>query len=104
MKDKLTELEAKKKQIAAGGGEARVSAQHARGKLTARERIEKLLDSGSFTELSAFCAHRASDFGLSDTVHPGDAVITGCGNIDGRKVFLYSQDFTVLRGSISEVV
>jgi propionyl-CoA carboxylase beta chain len=104
MKDKLTELEAKKRQIAAGGGEARVSAQHARGKLTARERIEKLLDPSSFTELSAFCAHRASDFGLADTVHPGDAVVTGCGTIDSRKVFVYSQDFTVLGGSISEVV
>jgi acetyl-CoA carboxylase carboxyltransferase component len=104
MKDKLTELEAKKRQIAAGGGEARVSAQHARGKLTARERIEKLLDPGSFIELSAFCAHRALDFGLADTVHPGDAVVTGCGNIEGRKVFIYSQDFTVLGGSISEIV
>ncbi|APV44590.1 propionyl-CoA carboxylase beta chain [Dehalogenimonas formicexedens] len=104
MNDKLTELEAKKKEIAGGGGEARVKAQHARGKLTARERIEKLLDAGSFVELSAFCAHRASDFGLGDTVHPGDAVVTGGGTIDGRKVFIYSQDFTVLGGSISEVV
>ncbi len=104
MKDKLTELEAKKQQIAGGGGEARVKAQHARGKLTARERIEKLLDPGSFIELSAFCSHRSADFGLADTVHPGDAVVTGCGAIDGRKVFVYSQDFTVLGGSISEVV
>jgi len=104
MKDKLTELDSKKQQIAAGGGEARVKAQHARGKLTARERIEKLLDPGSFLELSAFCSHRSTDFGLTDTVHPGDAVVTGCGMIDGRKVFVYSQDFTVLGGSISEVV
>ena len=104
MKDKLAELEAKKQQISAGGGEARVKAQHARGKLTARERIEKLLDPGSFTELSAFCSHRSTDFGLIETVHPGDAVVTGCGAIDGRKVFIYSQDFTVLGGSISEVV
>ncbi|PPD58641.1 acyl-CoA carboxylase subunit beta [Dehalogenimonas etheniformans] len=104
MNDKLTELEAKKKEIAEGGGEARVKAQHARGKLTARERIEKLLDPGSFTELSAFCSHRSTDFGLADTVHSGDAVVTGSGTIGGRKVFLYSQDFTVLGGSISEVV
>ncbi len=104
MKDKLTELEAKKQQIAGGGGEARVKAQHARGKLTARERIEKLLDPGSFLELSAFCSHRSTDFGLADQQHPGDAVVTGCGAIDGRKVFVYSQDFTVLGGSISEVV
>ena len=104
MKDKLAELEAKKQQISAGGGEARVKAQHARGKLTARERIEKLLDPSSFTELSAFCSHRSTDFGLIETVHPGDAVVTGCGAIDGRKVFIYSQDFTVLGGSISEVV
>jgi acetyl-CoA carboxylase carboxyltransferase component len=104
MKDKITELEAKKQQIAEGGGEARVKAQHARGKLTARERIEKLLDPGSFTELSAFCSHRATDFGLVDTVHPGDAVVTGSGSIGNRKVFIYSQDFTVLGGSISEIV
>ena len=104
MKDKLKELESKKQQIAGGGGEARVKAQHARGKLTARERIEKLLDPGSFTELSAFCSHRAADFGLAEQQHPGDAVVTGCGTIEGRKVFIYSQDFTVLGGSISEVV
>ncbi|XUW99486.1 MAG: acyl-CoA carboxylase subunit beta [Dehalogenimonas sp.] len=104
MNDKLIELEGKKKEIAVGGGEARVKAQHARGKLTARERIEKLLDPYSFTELSAFCSHRSTDFGLADTVHPGDAVVTGSGTIGGRKVFLYSQDFTVLGGSISEVV
>jgi propionyl-CoA carboxylase beta chain len=104
MKDKLTELEAKKQQIAGGGGEARVKAQHARSKLTARERIEKLLDPGSFLELSAFCSHRSTDFGLADQQHPGDAVVTGCGAINGRKVFVYSQDFTVLGGSISEVV
>jgi len=104
MKDKFEELAAKKSQIVSGGGEARVKAQHARGKLTARERIEKLLDPSSFTELSAFCAHRASDFGLADTIHPGDAVVTGCGTIDSRKIFVYSQDFTVLGGSISEVV
>ena len=82
MKDKLTELEAKKQQIAGGGGEARVKAQHARGKLTARERLEKLLDPGSFVELSAFCSHRATDFGLAEQQHPGDAVITlGAGSI-----------------------
>ncbi|MEN8613829.1 acyl-CoA carboxylase subunit beta [Dehalogenimonas sp. THU2] len=104
MKNKLNELASKKQQIASGGGESRIKAQHARGKLTARERIEKLLDPGSFLELSAFCSHRAIDFGLADQQHPGDAVVTGCGTIDGRKVFVYSQDFTVLGGSISEVV
>jgi propionyl-CoA carboxylase beta chain len=104
MKNKISLLSEKKQQIALGGGEARVKAQHARGKLTARERIEKLLDHGSFVELSAFCTHRSSDFGLGNQQHPGDAVVTGCGTIDGRKVFVYAQDFTVLGGSISEVV
>lgn len=104
MKTKFELLSAKKNQIAQGGGESRIKAQHARGKLTARERIDKLLDKDSFVELSSFCAHRSQDFGLDSHKHPGDAVVTGSGTIDGRKVFVYSQDFTVLGGSISEVV
>ena len=88
MINKFNLLASKKQQIASGGGEARIKTQHARGKLTARERIEKLLDGDSFIELSAFCTHRATDFGLDNQQHPGDAVVTGCGTIDGRKVFV----------------
>lgn len=104
MKKQFNLLSEKKQNIALGGGEARIKAQHARGKMTARERIAKLLDQESFVELSTFCTHRSIDFGLSDQQHPGDAVVTGCGTIEGRKVFVYAQDFTVLGGSISEVV
>lgn len=80
----------------AGGGQARVDAQHARGKLTARERIELLIDPGTFEEWGAFVENRASDFGMVDNRLPGDGVVTGHGLIDGRPVFVFSQDFTVL--------
>ena len=85
-----------------GGGAERIEAQHARGKLTARERIELLLDPGSFVELDAFVVHRTSEFGLADQRYLGDGVVTGHGTIDGRLVFLFSQDFTVFGGSLSE--
>ncbi|MCV0404008.1 MAG: acyl-CoA carboxylase subunit beta [Chloroflexi bacterium] len=85
-----------------GGGERRIEQQHARGKLTARERLDLLLDEGSFTELDAFVTHRASDFGLDDERYLGDGVVTGFGRIDGRPVYVYSQDFTVFGGSLSE--
>ncbi len=97
--DRLTSLE---KQAKAGGGEKRIQQQHARGKLTARERIDLLLDPGSFEELNPFITHRATDFGLAEQRYLGDAVVTGSGRIDNRLVFIYSQDFTVLGGSISE--
>ena len=101
---KLDELQDLRKQAQEGGGPARIDAQHKRGKLTARERIDLFLDAGSFQELDPFVTHRSTDFGLADKRYLGDAVVTGYGKIDGRLVFLYSQDFTVLGGSLSEVV
>ena len=97
--DRLNELRA---QAQLGGGEARIAAQHERGKLTARERLDLLLDPGSFVEFDAFVTHRASDFGLENERYLGDGVVTGHGNIDGRLVFVFSQDFTVFGGSLSE--
>ncbi|HEX5386032.1 MAG TPA: acyl-CoA carboxylase subunit beta [Gemmatimonadales bacterium] len=85
-----------------GGGADRVARQHARGKLTARERLDLLLDEGSFVELDRFVTHRATDFGLADQLVPGDGVVTGYGRIDGRLVYAFSQDFTVFGGSLSE--
>ena len=101
---KLDGLTGLKKQAEAGGGEKRIQQQRARGKLTARERISLLLDPGSFNEMSTLISHRATDFGLAEQKHLGDAVVTGSGRVDGRPVFVYSQDFTVWGGSISEVV
>jgi propionyl-CoA carboxylase beta chain len=100
--DKLARLRRLRDEALAGGGEERVAQQHERGKLTARERVELLLDDDSFTELDAFVTHRASDFGMEDERYLGDGVITGHGRIDGRPVFVYSQDFTIFGGSLSE--
>jgi propionyl-CoA carboxylase beta chain len=85
-----------------GGGAARVAQQHKKGKLTARERLDLLLDPGSFVELDRFVTHRATDFGLDQQIYPGDGVVTGYGRIDGRLVYVFSQDFTVFGGSLSE--
>src|SRR3954469_22474083 len=85
-----------------GGGAARIEQQHERGKLTARERLDLLLDHGSFQELDAFVTHRSTEFGLGDERYFGDGVVTGYGKIDGRLVFVFSQDFTVFGGSLSE--
>jgi propionyl-CoA carboxylase beta chain len=85
-----------------GGGPDRIAQQHKKGKLTARERLDLLLDEGSFTELDRFVTHRSTDFGLDQQVFPGDGVVTGSGRIDGRLVYVYSQDFTVFGGSLSE--
>ncbi|HEX2912542.1 MAG TPA: acyl-CoA carboxylase subunit beta [Chloroflexia bacterium] len=85
-----------------GGGQKRIDAQHAKGKLTARERIEVLLDEGTFEELDMFVTHRSNDFGLAEQKYMGDGVVTGYGKIDGRLVFVFSQDFTVFGGSLSE--
>ncbi len=104
IQDKLESLNLLKNQARSGGGAKRIEQQRSRGKLTARERIELLLDPGSFTELGAFVTHRSDEMGLSGHRYPGDAVVTGSGVVNGRKVFVYSQDFTVLGGSISEVV
>jgi propionyl-CoA carboxylase beta chain len=84
-----------------GGGTERIAKQHEAGKLTARERVELLLDPGSFTELDRFVTHRSSDFGMGDKKILGDGVITGYGNVDGRQVFVFAQDFTVFGGSLS---
>ena len=84
-----------------GGGADRIAKQHKDGKLTARERLDLLLDPGSFTELDKFVTHRATDFGMADKKIPGDGVVTGYGNIDGRQVFVFAQDFTVFGGSLS---
>jgi propionyl-CoA carboxylase beta chain len=98
----LQELERRRAAARLGGGESRVAAQHAKGKLSARERIELLLDEGSFEEFDMFVTHRTTGFGMADTRPPGDGVVTGWGTINGRIVYVFSQDFTVLGGSVSE--
>ncbi|MBI3830543.1 MAG: acyl-CoA carboxylase subunit beta [Planctomycetes bacterium] len=98
----MAELERRRAQALAGGGPERVKAQHDKGKLTARERIDVLLDPGSFQEVGMLVEHRARDFGLDKQVIPGDGVVTGYGSIAGRTVFVFSQDFTVLGGSLGE--
>ena len=102
MKEITKELERRRHAAHAGGGPARVDAQHAKGKLTARERLEVLLDPGSFEEYDAFVEHRATEFGMESSKIPGDGVITGHGTINGRPLFVFSQDFTVFGGSLSE--
>jgi propionyl-CoA carboxylase beta chain len=102
MKDMLEKLEARRVEARAGGGEKRIEAQHKRGKLTARERIELLMDHGSFEELDMFVQHRATDFGMDRSKIPGDGVVTGWGTVNGRAVFVFSKDFTVFGGSLSE--
>ncbi len=102
MTDILTELEDRREAARLGGGQRRIHAQHAKGKLTARERIELLLDEGSFEELDMFVAHRCTDFGMQKTRPSGDGVVTGWGTINGRVVYVFSQDFTVFGGSLSE--
>jgi propionyl-CoA carboxylase beta subunit len=102
MQEILQRLEEKRAAARAGGGEKRIAAQHAKGKLTARERIEALLDPGSFEEWGMFVEHRCTDFGMADSKIPGDGVVTGYGTVNGRLVFVFSQDFTVFGGSLSE--
>ena len=101
---KLEQLAEMRRQAQLSGGERRIQQQHDKGKLTARERVAALLDEGSFAELDSFVTHRATEFGLADQKILGDAVVTGYGRVDGRLVFVYSQDFTVMGGSLSEVV
>src|SRR6266545_2275696 len=100
--ERIEELRRRKAETLAGGGEEAVRKQHARGKLTARERLDLLLDKGSFVETDALTRHRAHDFGMERNRPYGDGVVTGWGTIDGRKVFLFSQDFTVFGGSLGE--
>jgi len=101
MKDILEALEAKREAARQGGGETRIAAQHEKGKLTARERLEILLDEGSFEEIGMFVEHRCSDFGMDDKKIPGDGVVTGSGTVNGRLVYVFSKDFTVFGGSLS---
>ena len=101
MKDILQELEDRRGAARLGGGQKRIDAQHSKGKLTARERIELLLDEGSFEEFDMFVAHRCTDFGMENQRPAGDGVVTGWGTINGRMVYVFSQDFTVLGGSVS---
>ncbi|HEV2562741.1 MAG TPA: acyl-CoA carboxylase subunit beta [Rhizomicrobium sp.] len=102
MKHILHELEARRERARLGGGQKRIDAQHKRGKLTARERLELLLDANSFEEFDMFVEHRNKDFGADKNVIPGDGVVTGWGTINGRMVYVYAKDFTVFGGSLSE--
>ena len=102
MQDIIHRLEEMRERARAGGGERRVEAQHAKGKLSARERIDLLVDPGSFEEWDMFVEHRSTDFGMADQKIPGDGVVTGWGTVNGRLVFVFSQDFTVFGGSLSE--
>ena len=102
MSSTLDELERRRDAARLGGGQARIDAQHAKGKLTARERLTVLLDEGSFEELDMYVEHNCVDFGMEQTKIPGDGVVTGSGTINGRLVYVFSQDFTVFGGSLSE--
>jgi propionyl-CoA carboxylase beta chain len=98
----IEELERRREAARMGGGQKRIDSQHAKGKLTARERIDLLLDEGSFEEFDMFVEHRATEFGMEKNKIPGDGVVTGWGTVNGRTVFLFSKDFTVFGGSLSE--
>jgi propionyl-CoA carboxylase beta chain len=102
MKEVLEELERRRAEARLGGGQARIDAQHKRGKLTARERIDLLMDEGSFEEFDMYVEHRCADFGMEKTKIPGDGVVTGWGTINGRIVYVFAKDFTVFGGSLSE--
>ena len=102
MQEILEDLERRRAEARAGGGKKRVDAQHARGKLTARERIDLLMDANSFEEFDMFVEHRSSDFGMEKTKIPGDGVVTGWGTVNGRVVYVFAKDFTVFGGSLSE--
>jgi propionyl-CoA carboxylase beta chain len=102
MKNKIETLEKKIQQAKAGGGETRIEAQHKKGKLTARERLHFLLDENSFEEIGMLVTHRSTDFGMEREKYPGDGVVTGYGTVAGRLIYVFSQDFTVFGGSLSE--
>src|SRR5437899_1370407 len=102
MREKLELLQQKRSESEQGGGTERIATQHHKGKMTARERLDVLLDPGSFVELDRFVTHRATDFGLEDQKYLGDGVVTGWGRVEGRLVYVFSQDFTVFGGSLSE--
>src|SRR5438270_695137 len=102
MRDKLELLQRRRAESELGGGESRLKAQHAKGKLSARERVELLLDEGSFEEMDKLVTHRSREFGMDEQIIPGDGFVTGFGRIDGRLAYVFAQDFTVLGGSLSE--
>ena len=102
MKAIVERLDKRRAEARLGGGEARIEAQHKRGKLTARERIDIFLDEGSFEEFDMFVEHRSTDFGMEKQKIAGDGVVTGWGTVNGRPVFLFAKDFTVFGGSLSE--
>ena len=102
MSANIAELEKRRSLARLGGGQKRIDAQHAKGRLTARERLDILLDEGSFEELDAYVTHNCTDFGMAEQKIAGDGVVTGSGTINGRLVYVYSQDFTVFGGSLSE--
>ena len=104
MNKKLDQLQDMREQSRQGGGERRIQQQHDKGKMTARERVNALLDEGTFQEIDPFVTHRATDFGMADNKVLADAVVTGHGKVEGRQIFVFAQDFTVLGGSVSEVV
>lgn len=104
MQNKLDDLMQKRAEARLGGGQERIDKLHAKGRLTARERISLLLDEGSFEEFDMFKTHRCQNFGMEDKVFLGDGVVTGYGTVDGRLVYVYAQDFTVLGGSLSETL
>ena len=101
--DHLATLRAMREQAVLGGGRKRIEQQHARGKLTARERLALLLDEGSFQEFGALATHNVTEFGLDRQRFPGDGIVTGFGKINGRRVAVFAHDFTVLGGSFSTV-
>ena len=102
MSDIIKLLEKKREEAKLGGGKRRIDSQHAKGKLTARERIEVLLDQDTFEEYDMYVEHRTNDFGMADQKYAGDGVVTGSGKINGKLVYVFSQDFTVFGGSLSE--
>src|SRR6202049_1797820 len=101
LKENLDQMRELSRQAELGGGQERLKRQRESGRMTARERVEFLLDRGSFVELDKFKTHRCTDFEMAERKVPGDGVVTGCGTIDGRQVGVFSQDFTVFGGSLS---
>src|SRR2546426_7060898 len=104
VEERITELRRRREEALHAGSARQVELQHAKGKKTARERVDLLIDPGSFVEMDSLVRHRSTGFGIERQRPPGDAVVTGWGTIDGRKVFLFAQDFTVTGGSVGEVV
>src|SRR5437667_12338753 len=102
MREKLELLQKTRAEADLGGGAERIAAQEDKGKMTARERLDVLLDAGTFVELDRFVTHRSTDLGLADEKYLGDGVVTGYGRIEGRLVYVFAQDFTVFGGSLSE--